>query len=704
MKKLKKFLAGVMALAMAMSMMTMTAFAAEPTIDMSKSGTLTIHKYEKKGADVDTTVLGLTGTTADAPTDPEVKPMQGVGFTVYKIGAGSAYLESIYSATNPQVPKADTYVEKNADGEWQIKSAYTSVLTMKGTEAYTNAAGEVTFNFTSEELGVYLVMETKPADSVSAPVKPFVVSIPMTTKAGDDWNYDVHVYPKNATDYKGVVLKKVQKVAGNETETGLAGVEFLLQKKVGEEWISITHSATAQGDNDDVNGKKLELVTDENGMISIEGLTNGEYRFIEKDLREEATNGATAGFIKDSATAYEFEISKAGVKLRDSKGDYALIVDASNPIKVVNEKPDLDKTVTGRDGSVNQYNDADYNVGDKVPYTITVKVPSNIAKLKVFNVTDTPVGLVDIVGDTNYPIVVSDSAKDAIKTGFPKAEGNGFKIEFDPAGLDGVTEFTITYFAELQDTAKKTTAGNPNTATLEYSHSINSEEDDWPVPDDEKTWKIEDKAVVYTFQIDVIKTENTDPDGSFDNKVYFDLYKKIDKAADAKAGNTVVTAADATKMGFDVVTEDIKFLERIATDLTTTNGTLNYPGLAKGDYWLVETKTKEGYNLLKAPVKVELNIAYATTWTKSEVWKKDETTNNEWKLVKRTENSTTFTGTQDSSSDNPIGLVKKTIVNKKGFELPQTGGMGTFVFTFVGVAMMAAAVILFFTSKKKEAK
>ena len=56
------------------------------------------------------------------------------------------------------------------------------------------------------------------------------------------------------------------------------------------------------------------------------------------------------------------------------------------------------------------------------------------------------------------------------------------------------------------------------------------------------------------------------------------------------------------------------------------------------------------------------------------------------------------------ATDNAQGIIVSTVINKQGFTLPSTGGMGTFVFTFVGIAMMAAAVILFFTSKKKEAK
>ena len=59
MKRMKKLLTGLLTLAMTLSMMTMTAFAAEggstatttkmPTIDTRKDVSLTIHKYEYNG-------------------------------------------------------------------------------------------------------------------------------------------------------------------------------------------------------------------------------------------------------------------------------------------------------------------------------------------------------------------------------------------------------------------------------------------------------------------------------------------------------------------------------------------------------------------------------------------------------------------------------------------------------------------------------
>ena len=66
MKRMKKLLTGLLTLGMTLSMMTMTAFAAEPSakmptidFDVKKTGSITIHKYEYNGE------KGKTGTGED---------------------------------------------------------------------------------------------------------------------------------------------------------------------------------------------------------------------------------------------------------------------------------------------------------------------------------------------------------------------------------------------------------------------------------------------------------------------------------------------------------------------------------------------------------------------------------------------------------------------------------------------------------------
>lgn len=64
--------------------------------------------------------------------------------------------------------------------------------------------------------GLYLVVETKVPENVTSTTAPFLVSLPMTTIDGDQWNYNVTVYPKNETG--NPTLDKY--VRENKTDTG----------------------------------------------------------------------------------------------------------------------------------------------------------------------------------------------------------------------------------------------------------------------------------------------------------------------------------------------------------------------------------------------------------------------------------------------------------------------------------------------------
>ena len=119
-------------------------------------------------------------------------------------------------------------------------------------------------------------------------------------------------------------------------------------------------------------------------------------------------------------------------------------------------------------------------------------------------------------------------------------------------------------------------------------------------------------------------------------------------------------------------------------------------GLANGTYYLVETKTNEGYNLLKGPVEVKLSITYTTT-TRDEYY---TDVNGVKTLVKHEVTKTEFkNGNADSD-----GIQIQTVVNKKGFTLPVTGGMGTVLFSVIGFALVLAGVVVITASRKKTAK
>lgn len=660
MKKFKKLLAGLLAGAMMLGSMSATAFAAQittttpATIDTTdttgkpKTGSLTIHKYEYNGTD---TTHNGTGLNPDAlPNDGE-KPLEGAGFTLYKV-ADVNDLTKYYSKNPTDLPSVDSYFSNGEIDSSKVKATVSEVIT--------NAEGIA--EFTDLQLGFYVVIETTTPAKVTTPADPFLVSIPMTTVDGASWLYDVHVYPKNKTTYGGVTLEK----KGNNT-TALSGVTFVLQKQNGTEWTNVTKN--------EKNNSDLSLVTNPEGKINVDGLSQGTYRFIETD------RGGNDGYIMDGAKTYEFVVGSDGKITYDGKTENNIT------ITVTNEKPDMTKQVKDRkSGAWKQ--ETDYNVGDMVPYQITVDVPSNITKLKEFTLTDTPTNLDDKVENVKVTCENADVAANAYSVA--KEGDHGFKITFTPANMNAYAgkQLVITYNAELLSTAVTTTVGNTNSAKLEYSNKILPGQDgdpynpNKPENPDTKPGKdyIENTTTVYTFGLQVVKKAEK-ADGTPLGGVKFDLYKYA-----GTESNPNPTEAELKANG-----------TLIAKNLTTdTDGTITKSGLANGTYYLVETKTHDGYNLLKAPVKVELSIVY-TTSTKDEYYK-DE--NGVKTLVKHEVETTTFTEKSETST----GTHTETIINKKGFTLPITGGMGTIAITALGVALAFAGVLIIGASRKKTVK
>lgn len=653
MGKFKKMLAGMLSAAMVVSTMTVSAFAAQrtpSTIDTTKKGSITIHKYEYNGT------AGKIGTGSERDQVPEgAKALEGAGFTIYKVAdAKDKDLEKYYSTNPTELPSVEEYTENG-----KIKAAYEGKKVEN--EIKTGTDGIAAFN--ELDLGFYVVVETTTPDKVTTPVAPFLVSVPMTTTDGDNWLYDVHVYPKNKTTYGGVTLEK----QGNTKKDKLAGVTFVLQKKTGDTWTDVTTNES--------DGTALNLVTNENGQIIVDGLSQGTYRFIETN------RGNNDGYIMDGATTYKFVVGA------DGKITYNDKTENNITITVKNEKPDLTKEVKNRT-DLTWRRDSNYNVGDMVPYKITVKVPSNITKLKYFTVTDTPTNLKD---DVNT-VEVKDGDTAVAKVPYTVAgAGNGFTVTFDPAKMGEYAgkELVITYSAELLSTAKTTTEGNPNTAKLEYSNKILPDTDDGSNPNnpgEPGKDAIEDNAIVYTFKLNIIKKANS-ANGDALADVQFDLYKEV--PAGTKGA---ISADDAKAAGLDTSRAWIK----VAADLTTdAKGKVSCSGLANGTYYLVETKTVEGYNLLKAPVEVTLEVAYTTT-TRDEYY----IDKNSVKTLVKHEVTTKEFKEDSKTSD---GTHPETIINKKGFQLPTTGGMGTILFSVAGVLVMIAAAFILLKGRKKEA-
>ncbi len=661
MKRMKKLLTGLLTLAMTLSMMTMTAFAAEPSakmptidFDVKKTGSITIHKYEYNGE------KGKTGTGEDNQIPPEgATALAGVKFKITKIA------------------ELDTYYGEDAKALPTVEQAKTMGSIGTPIVQTTDATGKTKFD--NLTVGLYLVQETEAPAQITGKVGDFLVSVPMTNAAGDDWLYDVHVYPKNSSTYGEVTLQKKGKI-GSADATNLKGAQFKLEvQKNPTTWEQVLKNN--KGADIGVAGI---LTTGSDGKITVKDLAPGDYRFVEVKVPE------NTGYIADLKTPHEFTVAATKGKKEDGteyqagsiliNGKY--VDTTSNPIEVINYKPAVEKEVQIKAGDWKNAS-ADYSVGDTIPYRVTVDVPANIADLKTFTLTDTPTNQEYQTGTLKIYSDSSLATETLVREYTVTSENSGWKITFDPKKLSSVAgeKIYISFKMTLKEGAIVGSTGNTNKINLDYSNKILP--DGTPDPGTPETDKIENETTVYTFAIAVEKVDASDSTKKLVG-VTFDLYRKL---------------RDDAAVGGNVSENPVKGLtgkfEKVETNLTTDiEGKISVPGLAKGDYWLVETKTIDNYNLLKAPINVPITATYSET-------KKTET------ITDSTTGKTTTTTiieTKTLTNAGEAGVFKTVVKNSKGFTLPTTGGIGTFVFTFAGIAMMAAAVILLITGKKKKAE
>lgn len=729
MKKAKRFLTGLLSAALALSLCAMPAMADDgegdaqtptiktsvSTIDKTKKGSITIYKYLHS-----TELTDSVAGTGEQQTVPDgATPLKDAGFTIYQVKTADELVAYYEAASDDNAVTADSFF-KTTDNKTaaNLKDgiANQAVKDKDGkTERKTDNNGYV--QFADLNVGMYLVIETTTPDSVVKPVDPFLVSIPMTrVQDGEqatggqlkEWLYDVVVYPKNSSAKGDITLIKKGKTDGKENEIkNLPDVIFKLQR------YNVNSTNADKYDDYTVNNT-CEFTTNKDGKITVQSLLKGKYRFVEIGYAE----NMESGYIINNNVAYEFEIDDKG-KLVTPDGatpNSDFVINDDNTMTVYNHKPDLEKDVTQRDTTKGSDtgNDTDYAVGDTVKYTLTIYVPENVAKLKTFKVVDTmnknqlmhnidSVTIsskdVDFVANTDYKLTDTsnvDTNTSEITIDF-KAGTSQEKLN----AAAGKT-ITISYTATLQPDADTTTVGNVNEAHLDYSRKTDIQEGDIDTP-----YEIHDKAVVYTFKTGILKKGQDGNTEKLLNGVTFDLYKKYDANTDKLEKGTAdtvifgvnkckfLTAAEAKALGLNT-TEDENEPKwfKVAT-LTTAGegenaGRATVNGLPDGEYKLVETMTNKGYNLLSGPVDANLTVDYATSWTVNDKFSSDG------KLIKRDVKTTTF-----KNGDNEYTYAPITIINRKGFDLPTTGGFGTLLFSGIGVLLVVAGVGVLLSLKKK---
>lgn len=353
---------------------------------------------------------------------------------------------------------------------------------------------------------------------------------------------------------------------------------------------------------------------------------------------------------KETGTTHEFSNLPIGAYVicaSDVKGVYSLMV--ANTYDKDGETYMADKAadVVAKMESYNvtkQTEDKFVHRGQRVNFTVTTQMASktkaNGDTLTTFKVVDTSTGL------------KADSfVLDSVKIAGQKANVDKTKVT-SITGNDG----KVTYTVDLSDFISTTDAGTTievkYSAIVENDHTYNN------------SATVNSNTVNYVPGIvngytGNVTLEKVDTNGKTLNGAEFQLLKvtPVEKEG-AEATKTPVNVVRVNDGEYKVALEGET---GATTTLVATNGTLKVTGLDEGDYEFEETKAPTGYKVSSE------NKAFTIT--------PDET--------------------KEVSVD--AGVFK----NTKLSALPSTGGMGTYLFTIIGVVVMAGAAGAFFISRRK---
>ena len=437
------------------------------------------------------------------------------------------------------------------------------------------------------------------------------------------------------------------------------------------------------------NGGVAMSETDATGHTSASDMEQGLYLVVETRAPENVTS-----------TCNPFLVSLPMTTIDGAAWNYDVTVYPKNQTG----NPDLEKTVreaknsTGKNtGSLTDIKDgyehtATASVGDVVDYQIISTLPTITSKasaLSEYTYVDTlSKGIRYNKNDVVIEFFKDAGCTDKITTW---AENSGkFAVAYDDAantmtirmtdtGLAEINEATTVYTDSVKRGYSDCTMRITYAATLTSDAQMGNKDNPNEV---ELTWKrtnttyydtLKDCCHVYTYGIDVLK-QFSDNGGNLRN-VKFRLHNDTDDVfviADLKDG--VYYAKGLTAKKSDAT-----------TFIPNAQGHIVVKGLEDDAYSLTEIATDKGYVLLKDAVKIVIKTAENGTCEQCG--------------AKLPTASATVNG-KDVTMSEGNAVVPLTVVNNPGFDLPKTGGYGTWMFTIGGVLLLGAAAFIVIRSRK----
>lgn len=311
------------------------------------------------------------------------------------------------------------------------------------------------------------------------------------------------------------------------------------------------------------------------------------------------------------------------------------------------------------------------SAGDVIQYTVTVEYPYISANYTdaTFKISDTLTNGTFVIDDTHLVGVTGIDAGT-----YTVSEANDTNnIEINVTNYDRAksgSTVTITYWVRVSETVSSTSP---------LQNKVSSELTLTPGGTPIKTEYIVISTPVKA-EIDKVNTEGTKLNGAV-----FAIYEgsATDQLAD-KLVSIVADAADIT--GISLPSDYSQYTNLLKAD-GTENGTTVFDGLdAQKDYYIVEIIAPNGYSVDRTPHQLIKGTKIDTEPTKSTV------------------NGVTTITTEHKYTDFKVTADNNNVVNDTLSSLPETGGIGTTIFTVGGCVIMIAAAGLFFASRRKESK
>ena len=417
------------------------------------------------------------------------------------------------------------------------------------------------------------------------------------TYSGKNYSYTI-----SDTDAAFSTVKAYAEVSANGLNLTQVANTNKYNVSVGE---SFSAASFAQYLKDNVSslGDTGTAFVEDGGTVKASGLALGYY-FV----------AGTSGTVCELATAQDIQI-------RDK-----------------NEAPQIEKTVDDADGTV--------EVGQKLTYTITGKVPSTKGYSKfTYQVTDTMTEGLTFNNDVKVTIGGTDVTHDANTTITPN--GNGFVVSINMMNYQKQIDapVVITYTATVNEKAIQRDT-ETNTATLKYSNNP---------ADSNSTGETTVKVDVFSFNIVINK------------------YAAGDENTKLAGAKFVLKNNDGKYYKYDAATKTVTWVadKSAATEVTTDkNGAARFDGLQAGTYYLEETAAPDGYNQLTKDIKIVLDKNGSAT----------------------IDDAASTPGTDHSLTAG--------VANSTGTMLPETGGIGTAIFVALGALAVICAGVFLVTNKR----